>query len=144
MNPMPAEGALAITWTRWTPGPLSGISDTVHVSLTDFHYRTGEDLRAATALGLKLLRTWPVLHAAVGAWLWSAAAENRGGSLSVWRSADDLQRFIAWPVHAAIMSAWRDRGSVVSHAWTSPSVDPVSIRARAERHLNNGEDGGCG
>lgn len=119
----------------WQAGPLGDAEGPVFVSLTDFRYRTAKDLREATTVGLELRRTWPVLHGAVGLWLWSAPAAVRGGWVSVWRDAEDLRRFVRWPVHLAIMRAWCDRGSVVSHGWTGERFDPLAIRDQARRAL---------
>jgi len=134
---MAVERLTPIDWAPWKAGPLEDFGGPILVSLTDFRYRTAEDRDAAAEIGLELRRTWPVLHGALGLCLWSARDYPRAGSVAVWQSAEDLRRFVRWPVHAAIMSAWRDRGTVVSCQWEAPSFDPVAVLARAERHLHH-------
>jgi hypothetical protein len=57
------------------------------------------------------------MQGAVGLWLWSLPLQQRGGSISVWLSEDDLQRFVRWPVHLAIMRENRDTGRVRAATW---------------------------
>ena len=127
-------------WVPWQPGPLEHFDGPVLVSLTDFRYQSPEDHQEANQIGLELRNTWPVMHGAVGLWLWTATAAPRSGSLSVWRDPDDLRRFVRWPVHTAIMSAWRDRGTLESETWSLDRLgEPASPIAEAERILGRSQ-----
>jgi hypothetical protein len=58
-------------------------------------------------------------------------SQRRGGSVSVWRSEEDLMRFVRWPVHVAIMHANRDKGSLRSESWRSPRFVPDAVWMQA-------------
>jgi hypothetical protein len=121
--------------TNWLPGPSNGTQSPVVVSFTDFHSNSDEDWEQIAQLGLKLGESWPIMRGAVGLWLWGKPAELRGGSLSVWDGEADLQRFIRWPVHVAIMKNWRGRIRVHSAGWDDDRFVPAQVWHRAETHM---------
>lgn len=122
-----------IVSSDWLPGPADAATSPVVVSFTDFRADSEEDLGEVFKTGLRLGESWPIMQGAVGTWLWGKPEELRGGALSVWRTRDDLQRFIRWPVHAAIIKEWRDRLEVLSELWHDERLDAARVWARAER-----------
>lgn len=74
---------------------------------------------------------WYAMSGAVGLWLWSVPATARSGSISIWASEDDLERFIVLPHHVDIMSRYAPRGSVRSTTWTADTFDSHAILDRA-------------
>ena len=134
----PESGILS---TDWLPGPSSGSQSSVVLSFTDFHSDSGEDWQQIAALGMKLAESWPIMHGAVGLWLWGKQIEWRGGSVSVWESHADLRRFIRWPVHVAIMKNWRGRIQVRSASWDDERFVPAQAWLRAEMHMRTPRDG---
>lgn len=117
--------------TDWLPGAEDGTRSPVVVSFTDFRATTDDELAEIFRTGLDLGNSWPIMSGAVGLWLWGKPSEMRGGSLSVWQSEKDLRRFYRWPVHAAIVTAWRRRIEVRSQRWEDASfaVDQAWLRA---------------
>jgi hypothetical protein len=75
---------------------------------------------------------------ALGLWLWTQPLAGRGGSVSVWAQEADLHRFIALPLHLAIMRRYRTRGTVESQTWRMDSFIPDAARAQARRRLRLG------
>ncbi|MDT7765537.1 MAG: hypothetical protein QOC63_4957 [Mycobacterium sp.] len=73
---------------------------------------------------------WYAMAGAVGMWLWMTAA-GRGGSISVWETEEDLERFITLPHHVDIMRRYGDRGTVRSTTWAVDRFDRAVILDRA-------------
>ena len=133
MGQPPITPGCDIVSSDWLPGPEDGASSPVVVSYTDFRAESDQDLQDVFKTGLRLGESWPIMQGAVGVWLWAKPEELRGGSLSVWRTRDDLRRFIRWPVHAAIIKAWRGRIEVLSELWHDERSDAARVWARAEQ-----------
>ena len=129
-----APGGLGLTFALWTQGP-SGADGSVLVSVTDFEVTDVRDRIGAWAQGLRLRRAWPSLPGAIGLWLWVKPLRRRSGSVSVWRSEDDLLRFVGWPRHVAIMRRYRGAGELTSATWWAERFDAQQIWAAAERRL---------
>lgn len=123
-----SEGTLLLPWK---PGPHSDTTGPVFVSVTDFLAASDADARSIYQLGLELGGTWPVLEGAVGVWLWARPAQQRGGSISVWRSEQDMRRFVRWPVHTRIVRTWRGRVRVAADSWHAAGFETGSTWARA-------------
>lgn len=119
----------------WLPGPEDGTGSPVVVSFTDFRATLDGDLAEIFRTGVDLGQNWPIMSGAVGLWLWGKPSELRGGSVSVWRTVDDLQRFVRWPVHAAIIKAWRDRIEVRAERWADPRFLAEEAWLRAEHYM---------
>lgn len=119
----------------WLPGPEHDTQLPVVVSFTDFRASTDDDLADIYLIGQDLGQSWPIMSGAVGVWLWGKPSELRGGSVSVWRSDDDLRRFVGWPVHASIMKAWRPRIEVRLQRWDDDRFVPDQVWLRAERYM---------
>src|SRR5947209_4987988 len=119
----------------WLPGPEDGTGSSVVVSFTDFRATHTEDLTEIYRTGIHLGENWPIMSGAVGLWLWGKPTELRGGSVSVWRTDGDLQRFVRWPVHAAIMKAWRARIEVRAERWADAGFVAEEAWLRAECYM---------
>ncbi|MFE3957257.1 hypothetical protein ACFXPS_24115 [Nocardia sp. NPDC059091] len=115
----------------WNPGPNHQFSGPVFVSVTDFLASSDTESREIYTTGLELGKTWPVMQGAVGLWLWGRPAEFRGGSISVWESERDMRRFVRWPVHTAIVRAWRGRVGIDVDSWQAETFDADAILTRA-------------
>jgi hypothetical protein len=129
-----APGGLDLTLALWTEGP-SGADGSVLVSVTDFEVADLRDRIGAWVLGLRLRRAWPSMPGAIGLWLWVKPLRRRSGSVSVWRSEEDLRRFVGWPRHVAIMRRYRDAGELTSATWWAEPFDAQQIWTAAERRL---------
>lgn len=123
-----AEGTVLMPWK---PGPREGPEGPVVVSVTDFLAQSAQDVQQIYAQGMELGETWPVLHGAVGVWLWGRPAQRRGGSISVWDTEQDMRRFVRWPVHARIMRNWRGRVHVATDLWRADRFDIEEVWVRA-------------
>ncbi len=117
--------------TRWAPGPADGAQGDVLVSVTDF---TTSSVRYSPDIirsGLRLRKGWFAMPGAIGLWLWSLPLVARSGSISVWEYEEDLRRFVALPLHAAIMRRNRPRGSLRSTSWHTDEFHRVQVLERA-------------
>ena len=126
---------LDLTVAQWTDGPFTADDGPVLVSVTDFHVARGRDLPAVWTEGLRLRRAWPAMTGAVGLWLWAKPLRKRSGSVSVWRSEDDLRRFVRWPRHVAIMRRYREAGELASWTWLAERFDAAEIWGAARQRL---------
>ena len=121
--------------TRWTPGPVTGATGPVLVSLTDFRAARRLDLPGIYRAGDQLRRNWPQLPGAVGMWLWTAPWQGRCGSVSVWLDEKAMFQFVGRPDHVEIMRRYRDRGSIRSTTWTGTAADLDAIWSHARSQL---------
>lgn len=133
MTEPPIALAGDIVRAAWIGGPHEDTAGAVVVSFTDFRANTEEDQEQIFEIGLRLRETWPVMHGAIGLWLWAKPGELRGGSLSIWQDHDALRRFVRWPTHVATIRDWRERISVASTTWESENKQPAEVWARAEQ-----------
>jgi hypothetical protein len=111
----------------------------VLVSVTDFRIPRMRDLIRASLEGLRLRRAWPSMPGALGLWLWAKPLSRRSGSVSVWRSKEDLRRFVGWQRHVEIMRRYRPVGELTSASWWTERFDASDIWETAERRLT-GDD----
>ncbi|MGK8501587.1 hypothetical protein [Nocardia asiatica] len=123
-----SEGTVLMPWRA---GPRHDSADSVFVSVTDFLAGSEEDVQEIYKTGMRLSRNWPVMHGAVGLWLWARPSELRGGSISVWETEKDMRRFVRWPVHADIMRKWRGRVGLATDSWQAARFDAQEVWARA-------------
>lgn len=105
------------------------------VSVTDFRLNRVGDLPAVRRAARRLVVHWPELEGAHGLWLWAAPLSRRCGAVAVWRDAEALRRFVAWPPHVVIMRQYRGRGTLTSTTWTAERFDPATTWARARAVL---------
>lgn len=135
LNQPPISPGSGIVSAPWIAGPHEATPGSVVVSFTDFRASSEEQQQQVFDTGLILRKNWPVMQGAVGLWMWAKPEELRGGSFSVWTSRADLQRFIRWPVHVAIMQEWKDRIGVVADSWETERFDAGEAWARAEAQI---------
>jgi hypothetical protein len=131
-------GALDLTIALWAEGP-TGAAGSVLVSVTDFEVTDVRDRLGAWAQGFRLRRAWPSMAGAIGLWLWVKPLRKRSGSVSIWRSEDDLRRFVGWSRHVAIMNRYRGAGELTSTMWWAERFDARQIWAAAERRLSGND-----
>jgi hypothetical protein len=117
--------------TRWMPGPEHGTDTPVLISVTEYQAHRRRVLPGAAAHGLRMSLGWYAMPGAVGLWLWSLPSTRRGGSISVWRSDEALERFINLPHHVDIMRRYESRGTVRSAKWTMERFEPDAVVQRA-------------
>jgi hypothetical protein len=117
--------------TPWMPGPVDPLGTPVVVSVTEFVADHRRDLPGVAFRGLRMRMGWYAMPGAVGLWLWSLPARAVGGSISVWASEDDLERFVGLPHHVAIMQRYGTRGTVRSTKWHADKFEPSLIVERA-------------
>ena len=113
--------------TPWIPGPVEPRDAPVLVSVTEFLAHHRRDLPGVALKGLRMRMGWYAMPGAVGLWLWSLPGRARGGSISVWASEDDLERFLSLPHHVEIMQRYRTRGTVRSTTWRADTFEPPKV-----------------
>jgi hypothetical protein len=90
---------------------------------------------AVAGNGMRMRMGWYAMSGAVGMWLWMLPTAERGGSVSVWASGEDLERFVGLPHHVDIMRRYGDRGTVRSTSWTADRFDRRLILDRAREWI---------
>jgi hypothetical protein len=121
--------------TPWMPGPVDPHDAAVVVSVTEFAAHHRRVLAGVAANGLRMREGWYAMTGAVGMWLWARPTAGLSGSISVWASEDDLDRFINLPHHVDIMRRYGNRGTVRSTTWTADRFDRGVILDRARNWL---------
>jgi hypothetical protein len=117
---------------RWKPGPESREAGGPWVvSVTEFRFRRLRHLPGIFRAGMGFRRRWGEMPGAVGLALYFEPGARRLGSISVWRDEADLRRFVALPVHVAIMRRYRPRGTVRSATWRGALAPPAQALERA-------------
>jgi hypothetical protein len=117
--------------TPWMPGPVNPLDGPVVVSVTEFAGDHHLDLPGVMLKGLRMRLGWYAMPGAVGLWLWTLPLRAVGGSISVWASEEDLQRFIGLPHHVDIMQRYGARGTVRSITWHADTFEPNLVVERA-------------
>jgi hypothetical protein len=117
--------------TPWMAGPHDPADAPVVVSVTDFTAHHLHTLPTVAVNGMRMRMGWYAMPGAVGLWLWSVPAAARSGSISIWATEGDLERFINLPHHVGIMQRYAPRGSVRSTTWTADTFDSHVILDRA-------------
>jgi hypothetical protein len=109
---------------KWKPGPQSVCAGSYFVSATRFTYLSYMSMPLVFWHGLRLRRTWPAVDGAVGLSIKSDLKTKTTYTLSVWRRAEDLHRWVRSPRHARLMSMYGSRlNSSAVASWSSPAVD---------------------
>lgn len=127
--------AAAPLMTSWMPGPVDPRDAPVVVSVTEFSAHHRRELPGVAVNGLRMRMGWYAMPGAVGMWLWMMPVSGRGGSVSVWASEEDLERFITLPHHVDIMRRYGDRGTVRSTMWTADQFDRGAALDRARNWI---------
>jgi hypothetical protein len=122
--------------TPWMPGPVNPLDRPVVVSVTEFAADRRRDLPGVVLTGLLMRMGWYAMPGAIGLWLWFLPARARGGSISVWASEDDLQRFVGLPHHVEIMQRYGTRGTVRSTTWQTDKFEPGRVIERARTWIS--------
>jgi hypothetical protein len=128
-----SAGTPTFAWWTWGPAEVGG---PVLVSVTDFHLQRTGDLLRVYLVGLRLSRAWGSMSGAVGMWLWTKPLGKRSGSVSVWRSEEDLRRFVRWPRHVELMRGYHRAGELTSTTWREARFEATGIWARAATQLS--------
>ena len=108
------------------------------VSVTEFSAHHRRELPGVAVNGLRMRLGWYGMSGAVGMWLWALPVAGCGGSVSVWASEEDLERFVSLPHHVDIMRRYGDRGTVQSTTWTADRFDRNVILDRARSWIAGG------
>jgi hypothetical protein len=124
-----------LTFALWTDGPHHAGPEPVLVSVTDFLIPSAHNRVRAWAQGPGMRRLCASMPGSVGFWLWVKPLRRRSGSVSVWRSDEDLRRFVGWPSHREIMRRFRAAGDVTATTWWVERFDAAQIWTVAERRL---------
>lgn len=118
--------------TAGTPAPQKGLL----VSFTEYTPKRYRDLPEIAVAGIRLRRQLLRLPGAHGALLHAHPRSRRTGSMTAWRSEDDLQRFITLPDHLDIMARYRSRGTMRSVTFRMTGFTPGRAMAEARRRLD--------
>ena len=121
--------------TSWMPGPVPAKDGPVLVSVTDFRVDRRGVLAGVAVQGMRMRMGWYAMPGAVGLWLWSLPASSRSGSISVWSSEEDLERFVNLPHHVDIMSRYGPRGTVRSTTWHADTFEHHAVVERAREWI---------
>lgn len=128
MHPDTAAATSAVPLlVPWMPGPVNPLDRPVVVSVTEFVADHRRDLPGVVLKGLRMRLGWYAMPGAVGLWLWSLPARAIGGSISVWASEGDLERFVGLPHHVNIMQRYGSKGTVRSTKWRADKFEPDLI-----------------
>jgi hypothetical protein len=125
-------------WKDGVPGAHSG---PVHVSMNDYLVHRVRDIPRVALEGMRLRGAWPQTEGALGLWFASFRHGRRQVSISVWRSPEDLKRFVRSPAHLRIMREYRDAGALHTNAWTAERLDRALIWTQAVDRLEGRVDG---
>ena len=107
-------------WKSGSPEPVDG---PVHVSMNDYLIHRARDIPRVAWEGMRLRHRWPAIEGALGLWFATSPSGRRQVSVSVWRSREDLRRFVVSPEHVRIMREHRDTGDLHTNAWTAERFD---------------------
>ncbi len=119
----------------WKAGPEPGDSR-VFLSYTEYTADRFRDLPRIIVVGTRLRAYLCDMDGAVGSWLHATLHLREVGSLSVWRSEDDLRRFVGSPPHVPVMRRYRSRGTLRSFAWWADRYDPEEAWREVEQRLH--------
>jgi len=125
-----------MTKLPWRHGQLPQAQGPLVVSATRFTYKSLWDLPGVYWNGLRLRRAWPGFPGSVGVSVSVDAARRSTYTVSLWRSEEDLKRFVSHPSHLALMRAYRRRMESSSAAtWTVQSFDLGAAWRKARQLL---------
>ena len=110
----------------WRKGSAPPPHGPVHVSMNDYVVHRLRDVPAVWYEGLRFAAHWPRTEGALGLWI-AGFGKRQTVSISVWRSADDLRRFVRSPRHRKVMKRHRHTGDLVTTAWPAARLDKQEI-----------------
>ena len=110
--------------TPWKPGPVVNPTDTVLVSLTDFHIDGYRDLVRVMRTALRIQRGWDRRDGSLGLALWVQPLRKRLGSLSAWESEQHYRRWVSSSEHMHVVRRHRGHMQNLSSAtWETETFD---------------------
>jgi hypothetical protein len=109
--------------------------------MNDYLIHRWRDIPRVAREGMSLRRMWPETEGALGLWFAAFGSPRRQVSVSVWRSAEDLKRFVRSPEHLRIMRENRTTGALYTNAWRAERLDRGLIWRQAVDRLEGRVDG---
>jgi heme-degrading monooxygenase HmoA len=103
--------------------------------MNDYLITRARDVPRVAMNGLRFRRAWPRTPGALGLWVASTGDGRRQVSVSVWRTPEDLKRFVRTPNHLRVMRDFRHAGHLYTNAWTAPRLDRALIWRQAYDRL---------
>jgi hypothetical protein len=103
--------------------------------MNDYLIHRGRDIPRVAWEGMRLRRSWPSTDGALGLWMAAMRAGRRQVSVSIWRSPEDLRRFVRSPQHLRIMREYRTTGDLHTNSWTAERFDRDLIWRQAKDRL---------
>jgi hypothetical protein len=120
----------------WTPAAATAADGApLVISLTDFRCDHVRGYASVARDGLALRRSWHRVEGAVALGLWSRPLELRLGSLSAWRSEEDLRRFLRSRAHVGVVRRHRPHMSGRSELWPVERFVPAEAWREAFARL---------
>jgi heme-degrading monooxygenase HmoA len=116
-----------MTRIGWNAGAFADWPGPFYVSTTRFTYRAMRTMPAVFWNGWQLRRAWDRNDGAVGLSMMVGLRERTTYTISVWRSKNDLERWLRSPAHSRLMRAFRS--NLESHAADSWTADSFDLRA---------------
>lgn len=92
---------------KWMPGSLANWDGPFYISTTRFTYRHLRHMPWVAWHGLRLRSGWAEVEGAVGLSISTDFFARTTYTVSVWRTQEDLRRWVRSPVHAALMRGYR-------------------------------------
>lgn len=126
---------MTVFWRVWKRGSGADHHGPVHVSMNDFLIHRAREVPRVGVSGLRFRHAWPRTPGALGLWVASTPDGRRQISVSVWRDAQDLKRFVRTPGHLRVMREFRGAGDLYTNAWTAPRLDRRLIWQQAQARL---------
>ncbi len=133
---------LRFRWNAfWKNGAPIAHAGPVHVSMNDYLIHRIRDIPRVSWEGMIFRHRWPETEGALGLWFLSLRGARRQVSVSVWRDADDLQRFVRSARHLRITREFRTTGVLYRSTWTAERLDRALILRQANDRLRGRIDG---
>jgi hypothetical protein len=108
----------------WKRGPAAP-DGTVFVSATRFEYSRLRDMPVVAVFAQWLRWAWDARPGAVGLFVAAEPHRRVTYSLSVWKSEEDLRRFLRSPEHVKVVRAYKRRlDETRSVSWQTDHFDP--------------------
>jgi heme-degrading monooxygenase HmoA len=120
----------------WQHGQLAPLQGPMVVSATRFTYKSLWDMPGVYWNGLRLRRAWPRFPGSIGVSIAADVSRRSTYTVSLWRSEEDLRRFVSHPEHLAMVRAYRPRMESSSAAtWTVERFDLGAAWRKARQML---------
>jgi hypothetical protein len=91
----------------WRAGASTGWKGPVYVIATRFTYQQVRHMPLVYWHGLRLRHGWPRIEGAIGLSIMTDLATRSTYTLSVWRSPEDMHRWVRCSDHARLMRGYR-------------------------------------